>query len=130
MEIFVFTEALGKPGVLITYVVPLREGMFCLLSTQKAARCVDQTGDLGSICGVIHSPSVRSSPPYCKFVFLHGQSMQPVFMDFTKRFHAFTSDPSLAYLFLKKIFAYLVVHMGLCYHQSRFSPNWVVLKHA
>lgn len=84
-----FTEALGEPGALITYVVPLREGMLCLLSTQKAGRCVDQSGDLGSICGAIDSPSVRSSPPYCKFVFSHSQSMQPVFMDFTKRFHSF-----------------------------------------
>lgn len=103
MEIFVFTEALGEPGVLFTRVVPSREGMRCLLSTWKAGRCVYQSGGLCSICAVIDCPSGRSSPePYCEFVFLHSHSIQPVFMDFTKRFLAFTSNPSLAYFVPQK----------------------------
>lgn len=114
----VFTEALGEPGVLITQVIPSREGMLCLFSTQKAGRCVDQSGDLGFICGAIDSPSVRPSPPYCKFVFLHSQSMQTVFMDFTKRFHAFTSDTSLAYFVPQKDICILS-----CAHGFVLSPE-------
>lgn len=102
--------------------------MLCLLSTQKAGRCVYQSGDLCSICGDRDCPSVRLSPdPYCKFVFLHSKSIQPVIMDFTKRFHAFTSDPSLAYFVPQEDICILSCARGfvlIITRVSKFSPNW------